>query len=93
MNTLEKIEKKNVEKEKKKIWGFRAILNEKGEFRFDVNTNGCNLGQLGVLTILHQKIGIALQKSSKPKDYMSRRYEGEEAEGIQEDIFKDEDYY
>lgn len=47
------------------IWGFRAVLDNKGRYRFDINTKSCNLSQLGILTLLHQRIGDELKACVK----------------------------
>jgi len=48
-----------------KIFGFRALLTNNGQYRFDINTTGCNLSQLGILTLLHQRIGDELKSNVK----------------------------
>lgn len=59
-NMLKKVEVKD-----KDGWGFRAFVTKEGQYRMDVDTYGMNISELGVLTILHQKIGEYLLKSAK----------------------------
>lgn len=56
-----------------KVWGFRAILNNDGRYRFDVDTKGCNLAQLGIIKILHERIGEVLKENVKEREVESRR--------------------
>jgi len=48
-----------------KIFGFRALLSTDGRYRFDIDIKGCNLSQLGILTLLHQRIGDELKANVK----------------------------
>lgn len=66
-----------------KVWGFRAVLSNDGRYRFDVDTKGCNLAQLGIIKILHERIGEVLKESVKEKEVESRQqvYKEDEKDG------------
>lgn len=49
----------------RKDYGFMARLSSSGEYKMHVDTKGANIAQMGVLILLHQKIGEYLHNSVK----------------------------